>query len=118
MITWDFGPSQYAAKDGFKFHWYDGYIDAHFDRESWQLVKNGDEYNHPSEDILDGEDFSKFGSVIIGEQGKLFFNRGRNTWILKTSASVDGFEWPEQSHPAGDRAGQLSRMVGCHRWKS
>ncbi len=99
VITWDFGPSQYSSKNGFKFHWYDGYIDAHFDRERWQLVKNGDEYNHPSDEVLDGEDFSKFGSVIIGESGKLFFNRSRDTWVVKASSNVDGFQWPEQSIP-------------------
>ena len=99
IITWDFGPSQYAAKDGFKFHWYDGYVDAHFNRDSWQLVKNGNAYNHPSEEILDGMDFSKFGSVIIGEEGKLFFHRARNNWVLKTSSHIDGFTWPDQTLP-------------------
>lgn len=99
VITWDFGPTEYAAKEGFKFHWYDGYVDAHFDRDSWQLVKNGKEYNHPDAEVLDGMDFSKFGSVIIGDRGKLFFNRSRNTWVLKTSSHVDGFEWPEVSVP-------------------
>ena len=99
VITWDFGPSQYAAKDGFQFSWYDGYLDAHFDRENWQLVKNGNEYNHPSEDVLEGMDFSKFGSVIVGEEGKLFFNRSRNNWVLKTSHQIDGFDWPEITLP-------------------
>ena len=99
VLTWDFGPSQYASNDGFKFHWYDGYIDAHFDRDSWQLIKKGDQYNHPSEEVLEGMDFSKFGSVIVGEQGKLFFNRGSNTWVLKTSSHIDGFDWPAQTLP-------------------
>ncbi len=97
VITWDFGPTQYASKEGFKFHWYDGYVDAHFDRDSWTLVKNGNEYNHPSEEVLDGEDFSKFGSVIIGDRGKLFFNRSKSNWLLKTDSKIDHFEWPEQS---------------------
>ena len=99
VLTWDFGPTQNSAKNGFQFHWYDGYIDAHFDRDSWQLIKNGNEYNHPDEEVLDGEDFSKFGSVIIGETGKLFFHRARNTWVLKSSANIDGFHWPEPSLP-------------------
>ncbi len=99
VLTWDFGPSQYASSEGFKFHWYDGYVDAHFDRENWRLVKNGDAYNHPSEEVLDGMDFSKFGSVLIGEQGKLFFSRRKNDWVLKTSAHIDGFDWPDPSVP-------------------
>ena len=99
VLNWQFGPGKYSAKDGFKFYWYDGYIDAKFDRESWQLVKNGNEYNHPSEEVLDGMSFSKFGSVVIGTEGKLFFHRGKNSWVLKSNSAVDGFEWPEESIP-------------------
>ncbi|MEM8666406.1 MAG: Gfo/Idh/MocA family oxidoreductase [Planctomycetota bacterium] len=99
IITWDFGPSQYSAKDGFQFHWYDGYVNAHFDRDNWQLVKNGNEYNHPDEDVLDGMNFANYGSVIIGEEGKLFFHRSKKNWVLKSSSQVDGFEWPEPSLP-------------------
>ncbi|NNE00587.1 MAG: Gfo/Idh/MocA family oxidoreductase [Pirellulaceae bacterium] len=99
VLTWNFGPGPFSGKAGFKFHWYDGYVDAKFDRDNWQLVKNGDEYNHPSEDILEGMDFAKFGSVIIGTDGKLFFNRSRNTWVLKTNSHIDGFTWPEKSIP-------------------
>ena len=99
IITWDFDTSPYAARDGFKFHWYDGYIDASFDRETWQLIKQAEEYNHPDEVTLDGMSFTDFGSVIIGEQGKLFFNRSKNNWVLKTSSDIDGFTWPEPSLP-------------------
>ena len=98
VITWDFGPSQYASPDGFKFHWYDGYVDAHFDRDTWQLIKNGKEYNHPSDEVLDGKGFSKFGSVVIGEEGKLFFNRSRDTWEVE---------------PGGRRVDQLKREVAA-----
>ncbi len=99
IITWEFGPSQYAAKDGFKFYWYDGYVDAHFDRDSWQLIKNGDEYNHPGDDVLEGMNFADYGSVVIGDRGKLFFNRSKKNWVLKASSDVDGFDWPDPSMP-------------------
>jgi len=99
VITWDFGDSPYAAKGGFKFHWYDGYVDAHFDRDSWQLVKTSNEYNHPDQDVLEGMDFSKYGSVIVGDKGKLFFNRGNNRWVVRPTSALDGFEWPETSLP-------------------
>lgn len=95
VITWDFGPSQYAAKDGFQFFWYDGYVDAHFDRNNWQLAKNGNEYNHPDEDILEGMDFTKFGSVIVGEEGKLFFHRSRNNWVLSESSKIGDLDLQE-----------------------
>ena len=97
-----FGANQYSAKDGFKFNWYDGYVNASFDRDSWTLVKDGNDYNHPSEDVLDGESFKDYGSVVIGEKGKLFFNRGRNKWIVKPSGILDGFDEPDQAiHRAG-----------------
>ena len=80
VITWDFGPNQYSADDGFRFYWYDGYVDAEFDRERWQLKKNSDAYNHPDQEVLEGRDFKKYGSVVVGSEGKLFFNRGRDSW--------------------------------------
>lgn len=99
VLKWEFEPTQYSAADGFAYHWYDGYVDASFDRENWRLVKNSNEYNHPSEDILGDIDFSKYGSVIIGDAGKLFFNRTKNNWVLESGASIDGFDWPETSIP-------------------
>lgn len=80
-ITWDFAPNEYSAADGFKYFWYDGYIDAKFDRDKWELVKNGNEYNHPSEEVLDGESFKEYGSVIVGDKGKLFFNRSKKRMV-------------------------------------
>ena len=99
-ITWEFGPSKHTAVDGFKFHWYDGFVNAEFDRETWGLKKANNDYNHPDEDVMEGMSFKDFGSIIVGENGKLFFNRGRgNKWVLKTHDAIDGFEWPEESVP-------------------
>ncbi len=103
-ITWDFGPTPYSVDAGFQFHWYDGYLQAHFDRESWSLVKQSPEYNHPDAAILDAEDFNRFGCVVIGEHGKLFFHRGRRDgWVLKADAHIDGFAWPEPMLPRAPR---------------
>lgn len=98
-ITWEFEANEFSSRSGFKINWYDGYVGAHFDRESWRLVKNGKEYNHPSEEVMEGLSFEEFGSVIVGEHGKLFFNRGKDNWVLKLNNQIDGFEWPEQSLP-------------------
>ncbi len=98
-IAWQFAPNQYSAADGFRVLWYDGYVDATFDRDKWALAKSGEEYNHPSPDILDGMKFADFGSVVIGEHGKLFFNRGKPNWILKTDRSIESFEFPKPSLP-------------------
>jgi predicted dehydrogenase len=103
-ITWEFGPSQYTSSEGFRYYWYDGYVDATFDRESWSLKKASNDYNHPNAEILEGMDFKKFGSVIIGEEGKLFFNRGRGaSWVLKSTNPIDGFDWPDESVPRAAR---------------
>jgi len=85
------------ADKGVKLHWYDGQIGATFDRENWRLVPG--EFNRPSEDILEGADHRKYGSVLIGEEGKLFFDRFRDTWYVKPSLGLDGFEAPEESVP-------------------
>ena len=82
IIAWEFDPTPYSAPEGFAFRWYDGYIDARFDRKSWQLMKESDEYNHPSDTVLEGTNFSKYGSAVIGESGKLFFHRGKNRWVI------------------------------------
>ncbi|KAA5547296.1 Gfo/Idh/MocA family oxidoreductase [Roseiconus nitratireducens] len=83
IITWEFGPTPYSAAEGFTFQWYDGYIDATFDRDSWSLKKNGDQYNHPDDDVLEGMSFRDYGSVIVGSEGKLFFHRAKNNWQFK-----------------------------------
>ncbi len=98
-IAWQFAANQYSAADGFQVLWYDGYIDAAFNREQWRLVKNSEEYNHPSKDVLDGMNFSKFGSVVIGEHGKLFFDRSKPNWILQTNRKIESFEFPEPNLP-------------------
>lgn len=100
-ITWDFAANDYSSADGFQYFWYDGYIDAKFDRDGWKLVKNGDEYNHPSDEVLDGESFSKYGSVVIGEKGKLFFNRSKG-WKVKPGNLKDDAGTPSRTiHRAG-----------------
>lgn len=101
-ITWQFEPGEHSSKEGFRYFWYDGYVDAHFEPDGWKLVKNGEEYNHPDDDILEGLSFKDYGSVIIGDRGKLYFNRSRNQWVVKPSSILDGFDWPDESiHRAG-----------------
>lgn len=100
-IIWEFGPSRFTSDEGFKFHWYDGFVNAQFDRETWSLKKENNDYNHPDDDVMEGMSFKDFGSIVVGEQGKLFFSRGRgpNKWVLKTNDAIDGFNWPETSIP-------------------
>ena len=98
-ITWEFAPNQYSASDGFNIYWYDGYVGAKFDRKDWKLDRSGRDYNHPDESVMEGMSFERFGSVIVGEHGKLFFNRSKSNWVLKLDSNADGFAWPAQSLP-------------------
>ena len=96
-VLWEFAANQYTSKKGFKYFWYDGYLDAEFDRDTWTLIKHSDEFNHPNTKLLDGLPFQQFGSIVIGEEGKLIFNRRHGNWFLHSRAGVDGFEWPDQA---------------------
>lgn len=98
-ITWKFPAGKYSSTDGFKYCWYDGYVNAHFERDGWRLVKDNNEYNHPGEDVLEGMDFQKYGSVVVGEKGKLFFHRGRREWVVKPDNLADDFQSPEPYIP-------------------
>lgn len=84
-----------------KYVWYDGYKDAVFDAENWKLVSNNDpskapqERNLPDEKILEGqgpEEGSGYGCVVIGSEGRLFFNRGKDNWFVKPSHRMDGLD--------------------------
>ena len=98
-ITWEFEPNQYTHSRGVRFNWYDGYLDATFDPDTWKLVKGSEEYNHPSTEVLDGRPFDDYGCVIIGEEGKMFFHRHNENWVVNPTTAVDGFTWPAQSIP-------------------
>lgn len=88
-VTYDFG------NEGVKFVWYDGQKGAKFERDGWRLAKG--DYNRPDDRILEGVDYRQYESVIVGEKGKLFFQRKVENWFVKPSSAVEGFEWPEQS---------------------
>jgi predicted dehydrogenase len=94
-ITYEF-PGK--GRKPIKFVWYDGYKDAVFNEEKWNLESSIDggkirERNLPPEDILEGQGFTgknSYGSIIIGSEGKLFFNRGTNNWFVKPGNVLDG----------------------------
>lgn len=91
-VVFDFG------NEGVKLNWYDGQKGASFARDSWSLVKG--DFNRPSDDILEGVDYNKFGSVVVGEKGKLFFNRAADDWFVTPGKNRPNKEdWPEPSLP-------------------
>jgi len=99
-ITYQFAPNQHTVSGGLKYMWYDGQIGAKFDEANWKLIPG--EFNRPK-DVLEGLDHTEaqgYGSVVVGEKGKLFFNRSKVNWTLRPStAIIDGFVWPGQSLP-------------------
>jgi len=69
IVTYQF-PKR-GKKPPVKFVWYDG-------------KKNGEQHFPPA-DVVDGEDISKYGAVLVGSKGKLYFNRGNTKWLIKAN---------------------------------
>ncbi|HPA18300.1 MAG TPA: Gfo/Idh/MocA family oxidoreductase [Verrucomicrobiae bacterium] len=83
-----------------KFVWYDGQKGARFDASAWKLIPG--EPNLPSKAILEGFDITEangYDCMFVGEKGKLFFNRSKNNWVVKSTSAIDGFAWPPPSLP-------------------
>ncbi|MEO0447807.1 MAG: hypothetical protein AAF191_17190, partial [Verrucomicrobiota bacterium] len=98
IIEYQFPANDYSGKDGIKYMWYDGYTKATFDRQKWALVKESNEYNHPSKKTLNGMSFEAFGSCVVGEKGTLYFNRSKDYWVVLPTSAVDGYtDWPKPS---------------------
>lgn len=107
--TWATIEYQFPGKNGksIKYTWYDGYKDAIFNPEKWALESKIDggkirEPNVPPVEITEGLDTTEakgYGSLIIGTEGKLWFNRSKDTWVVKPGKLMDGFKFPEASIP-------------------
>jgi len=108
--TWATITYQFPARDGkkpVKYTWYDGYEDAVFNPEKWALESSIDggkirERNLPPEEVLEGfpgTGRNGYGCVLVGTEGKIWFNRSKNNWVIKPSSLMDGFDFPEPSIP-------------------
>src|SRR5690606_32431806 len=73
-----------------KFVWYDGYKGPD---------RNTDPANLPPRDLLEGEDPSRWDVLLIGEKGKMLFNRGNTQWRLFPETLAADFEPPEPTLP-------------------
>lgn len=105
-ITYEFPAPKEGGKP-VKYVWYDGYKDAVFNPEKWALESSIDggkirERNLPPEEITEGfggDERDGYGSIVIGTEGKLWFNRGKDNWVVKPGSRMDGFEYPAPSIP-------------------
>jgi predicted dehydrogenase len=73
-----------------KFVWHDGYHGPNY---------KSDPPNLPPADVLEGENPKSWGSVLIGDKGKMFFNRGNTNWLIKSTAKQEDFPTPEKTIP-------------------
>lgn len=108
--TWATIEYQFPERNGkkpVKFTWYDGYKDAVFNPEKWALESNIDggkirERNLPPQEVLEGfgsDEKGGYGCVLIGTEGKLWFNRLKDNWVVKPGSLMDGFEYPKPTIP-------------------
>jgi predicted dehydrogenase len=86
-ITYHF-PSR-AANPAVKFVWWDGK----------RKVGDKEVPNAPAPEILEGEDVKKWDIVLIGDKGKMFFNRGSTKWVLKPESLVVDLQDPPRNLP-------------------
>ena len=92
-----------------KYVWYDGYKDAIFNPEIWALESKNNlgnkpqERNLPPDDVLEGLGHSEgkngYGTVVIGSEGKMWFNRSHDNWIIKPGNRLDGLAEVEKTIP-------------------
>ncbi|MBW3597564.1 MAG: Gfo/Idh/MocA family oxidoreductase [Planctomycetes bacterium] len=73
-----------------KFTWYDGYKGP--DRKKAPQ-------NFPPESVMEGQDPSKWDVALIGEKGKMYFQRGRTNWVITPASIVQDFAEPEKTIP-------------------
>ncbi|MEM7146436.1 MAG: Gfo/Idh/MocA family oxidoreductase [Verrucomicrobiota bacterium] len=96
-VTYYF-PARGEGTKPVRFIWYDGSVGAEWDDAEWKHV--GGEPNLPTASVLDGVDplgKTGFGTIVIGDEGRLYFNRGKPNWMVRPSAGLDGFDFPEET---------------------
>jgi len=118
-----------------KYVWYDGYKDAVFNPDKWALESSKNPGNRPQErnlppkEILEGQgpdEGGGYGTVVVGSDAKMWFNRSKNNWFVKPSAKAIEADFPAPTIPrardqdphkefydavkAGDPKGALSNV--------
>jgi predicted dehydrogenase len=87
-ITYQF--AERGDRPAVKFVWYDGYRGP--DREK-------DPANVPAAELMDGQAPKDWDCVLIGDKGKLLFNRGNTNWRTTPLTLAEDFAPPEPTLP-------------------
>jgi predicted dehydrogenase len=87
-ITYEF-PAR-GQQPPVKFIWYDGHKGA--DHKAAPQ-------NFPPDDVLAGENPRRWDVALIGEKGKMYFNRSNTNWVITPESALAGFSQPEKTLP-------------------
>lgn len=82
-VTYEF-PAR-GDKPPVKLTWYDG--------------KVGGKQHFPPTEVVQGEDISKYGAVLVGSKGTMFFNRAHTNWLIKANGVMATMTEIPQSIP-------------------
>jgi predicted dehydrogenase len=53
----------------------------------------------PPKHVSAGESLKKFGTVLIGDKGRMYFSRRHTDWLIKPAKALDGFNEPDKTIP-------------------
>ncbi len=53
----------------------------------------------PDDNVAEGVGLKKYGCILIGDKGRMYFNRGNTDWLLKPASLAEDFTPPEKTIP-------------------
>jgi len=79
-----------GARPPVRFTWYDGYRGADFAHAP---------RNFPPAEVLEGQNPDQWDVVLIGQSGKMLFNRSNLDWIITPDSAIKDFAPPPKTLP-------------------
>lgn len=65
----------------------------------WYDGKRDGQQNYPPKELIGDVDISRYGTVLVGEKGTMFFNRGSTDWLIKPESILTDFKEPTRTIP-------------------
>jgi predicted dehydrogenase len=87
-ITYEFASR--GKQPPVKFVWYDGHRGP--DHKAAPQ-------NFPPDNVLEGQDPRKWDVALVGEKGRMYFNRSHTNWVVTPQSVLARFTQPEQTLP-------------------